>query len=192
MDVEFQFIHFTEGATDPLEEFDARGVRFVPLAAGEEERDATVSCLHFAAGGWIAEAPCFHDGVLLVVHGELTVCGMSRLQLYPGMGVVLGAGQPAQLESRQGAIVIAIESPRLRATARGISTPERIMGQRWPGWQPPPKSWLRSWWMPRLLRKILTVLPPRAEEPPCGTDHRLPPFDAALHKERRGLDRGFR
>jgi hypothetical protein len=27
-------IHFTQGATDPLEGFDAKGVRFVPLADG--------------------------------------------------------------------------------------------------------------------------------------------------------------
>jgi len=32
-----QVIHFTEGATDPIDGFDSHGVRFVPLSAGQRD-----------------------------------------------------------------------------------------------------------------------------------------------------------
>jgi len=37
------------------------------------------------------------------------------------------------LESEQGAILLVVEAQELKATRQGISTPQRIAGQRWPG-----------------------------------------------------------
>jgi len=45
-------IHFTEGATDPLEEIASRGARFVQLVAGCGE--SNVGCLQLGAGGRLA------------------------------------------------------------------------------------------------------------------------------------------
>lgn len=57
----------------------------------------------------------------------------ARLDLLSGMGLVIDAGERFTLESPQGAIVLLVESERLAANERGISSPERIKGQRWPG-----------------------------------------------------------
>jgi hypothetical protein len=144
-------IHFTEGATDPIEDFEARGVRYVPLASAQGEVGASVvSCFHISAGGRITETPCVHDCVLLVVQGRLTLWGIDdpeRLHLFParidmfaGMGVVLNAGEPMRIESDEGAIVVAVEAPQLLATARGLSTPARLWHARWPGEQPPRRT----------------------------------------------------
>jgi hypothetical protein len=46
-----QVIHFTHGATDPLESFDAAGANFLPLADGQG--DNHISCLHLEMGGKI-------------------------------------------------------------------------------------------------------------------------------------------
>jgi hypothetical protein len=96
----------------------------------------------------------------------LNVCGDWEIELSGGMGVVLSAGEPVRLESDEGAIVIAVEAPRLIATLRGCSTPGRTMGQRWPGERLPRRtlgSMIRSiyyrirWWRLELsrLRKFL-------------------------------------
>ncbi len=141
-------IHFTEGAADPIEDFEARGVRHVPLANALGDIGASVvSCFHIGAGGRITETPCVHDCVLLVVQGRLTLWGIDdpernylfpgRVDLSGGMGVVLNAGEPMRIESDEGAIVIAVEAPQLLATARGLSTPARVAYQRWPGEQRP-------------------------------------------------------
>jgi hypothetical protein len=146
-----KIIHFTEGSTDPIEDFEARGVRYVPLASAQGEVGASVvSCFHISAGGRITETPCVHDCVLLVVHGRLTLWGIDdpeRIYLFPGrhdiyggMGVVLNAGEPMRIESDDGAIVIAVEAPQLLATARGLSTPDRLWHQRWPGEKPPRRT----------------------------------------------------
>ena len=108
-------IYFTEGATNPIEDFEARGVRYVPLASAAGEVGASVvSCFHFSAGARITETPCVHDCVLLVVQGRLTLWGIDdpqRIHLFParidmsgGMGVVLNAGEPMRIESDEGAI----------------------------------------------------------------------------------------
>ncbi|MGH8226501.1 MAG: hypothetical protein ACREU3_01135 [Steroidobacteraceae bacterium] len=131
-----QVIHFTAGASAPLEAFGARGIRFLPLAAGPTERDARLSCLHLAPGGRIDETPHLHDCALLTVQGRLTLWAEEsggRVDLFAGMGVVLSAGEPAHLESEEGAILLLVESPQLMATAPGLSTPTQIAGQRWPG-----------------------------------------------------------
>ena len=49
------------------------------------------------------------------------------------MGIVLGTGERYSLESSKGAILIIVEAKQLSPTREGISTPQRIMGQRWPG-----------------------------------------------------------
>jgi hypothetical protein len=55
-------IHFTQGAADPIDDFEAQGVRYVPLAGAEGDVGATVvSCFHLSSGSRIAETPCFHD-----------------------------------------------------------------------------------------------------------------------------------
>jgi hypothetical protein len=48
------------------------------------------------------------------------------------MGCVFEKEEPYSLQSDTGAILIIIESEHLMANRRGISTPERIAGQRWP------------------------------------------------------------
>ena len=130
-----QIIHFTQGATDELSGFRALGVGSVPLADGSG--DTHVTCLHFCPGAKILAPPVTHDSALLIVSGEVNVVFDvgGRAHLSAGMGVITDAGQHYSLESRTGAIAIAVESQRLQATVRAISTPERIMGQRWPGEQ---------------------------------------------------------
>jgi hypothetical protein len=128
-------VFIVEGAADPVEGFGAQGVRFLPVAAGPGEFDARISCFHFAPGSHVNEAPFFQDSVLLVVYGELTLYWDETLKidLLSGMGAALEAGEANRLESTQGAIVLAVESPRLVATKQGISTPARIMAnQHWP------------------------------------------------------------
>jgi hypothetical protein len=49
------------------------------------------------------------------------------------MGLVTKAGELDKLQSDGGGIVLLIESDTLEATESAISTPERIMGQFWPG-----------------------------------------------------------
>jgi len=126
-------IHFTEGATDWLNGFRARFARSVPLASGEGE--TYLGCLHLMRGARINDPPETHDCALLVVHGEVVVSEDhgGRADLSCGMGVVIEANVPYHLESERGAIVLTVEARRLVPTAQGISTPERIAGQRWPG-----------------------------------------------------------
>jgi hypothetical protein len=129
-----QVIHFTEGATDPLQGFGAQRAKFVPLADGTG--DTHVSCLYLDAGAQIPGPPCTHDCTLLIVHGQVIFRGeggVPRLDLSPGVGLVMKAGQHYTLKSAKGGIALLIESDSLAANARGISTPDRIMGQRWPG-----------------------------------------------------------
>jgi hypothetical protein len=126
-----QVIHFTEGATDLLWGFRAEGTRFVPLADGDG--DVHVSCLHLLPGAFISEPPVTHDCAVLIVHGYVVVVGDCRLDLYAGVGFVVNAGERYSLESSEGAILIVAEPRSLEATSCGRSTPQRIMGQRWPG-----------------------------------------------------------
>jgi hypothetical protein len=133
-----QAIHFTEGATDPLLAFGSERVQFVPLADGSG--DTHGSCLYLDAGAQIAQPPSTHDCALLIVHGQMIFAGergVPRLDLSPGVGLVMKAGERYTLESAKGGIVLLIESDSLTANERGISTPERIMGQLWPGEREP-------------------------------------------------------
>jgi hypothetical protein len=149
-------IYFVEGATDPIA---AKGVRYVPIAEGPEHCDTKVSCFHLAPGARMTRAPCYQDGVLLVVQGRLIASSDSwadaEIDFSGGMGAVLRAGEALRVKSDEGAIVVMVEAPRLGATSQGISTPQRIMGQTWPGERPPRETlhsrirstmfWLRFW-----------------------------------------------
>ena len=128
-----QIIHFTEGATDELEGFQARDVRSVPLADGSG--DTHLTCLHLSPKAYIWDPPITHSRALLVVSGRVTVIFLNggRAWLSGGVGVIIDAGDRYSVESEQGAIIIAVECKELTPTERAISTPERIMGQRWPG-----------------------------------------------------------
>lgn len=129
-----QVIHFTRGATDPLDGFQARKTALVNLA--NSQGTSQVSCLHLSPGAQILEPPATHDCALLLVHGRMTVTathtGM-RLALDAGVGVTVRAGEHYTLESETGAIVIAVDARHIVPTPAGISTPARIAGQRWPG-----------------------------------------------------------
>jgi hypothetical protein len=113
--------------------FRALGVTSVSLA--EADGDTHVTCLHFVPEGQVLAPPVTHDSALLIVSGKVDVVpdAGGRASLTGGMGVVIEAGQYYSLHSPTGAIAIAVESARLQATAAAVSTPERIMGQRWPG-----------------------------------------------------------
>jgi hypothetical protein len=129
-----QVIHFTEGATDPLEEIASHDARFVQLLAGSGENQ--LGCLHLGAGGNLARRSISRDCALLTVHGGITFIedgtGL-RLPVSGGMGVLLNANEYFALESDQGGIMLLVQCQHLRALESGISTPQRIMGQRWPG-----------------------------------------------------------
>jgi hypothetical protein len=128
-----QIIHFTEGATDRLEGFQARHVRSVPLADGSG--DTRLTCFHLSPKAHILDPPITHSNALLVVSGRVTVLFLNggRAFLSAGVGVVIDAGDRYSIESEKGAIIIAVECKELTPTECAISTPERIMGQRWPG-----------------------------------------------------------
>jgi redox-sensitive bicupin YhaK (pirin superfamily) len=98
--------------------------------------DSHVSCLHLAPGASIPEPSLTHAAALLIVHGKVTVAmtaPTSKIDIHAGMGCVFEQEEPYSISSEAGAIVIIIESEQLVTNRRGISTPERIAGQRWPG-----------------------------------------------------------
>jgi hypothetical protein len=85
-----KIIHFKEGATTELAEFNSRGARLVPLADGDG--DTHVSCIHLAAGAEISAPPLTHDCALLIVHGSVTVIVASsdaHLELSSGVAMVV-------------------------------------------------------------------------------------------------------
>jgi hypothetical protein len=125
-------IHFTQGATDPLNDFRAKGVRFLPLADGTG--DSHVSCAHLEPGATIQAPSITHAAALLVVHGRITITTQhdARIQFSAGMGAIFDRNEPYTIESDAGAIVLIVESDTLTAHARGISSPDRIAGQTWP------------------------------------------------------------
>lgn len=136
-----QVIHFTRGAADLLDGFRAREAALVNLANADGA--SQISCLHLAPGAQVLEPPATHDCALLLVHGRMTVTAHDtgvRLALEAGVGITVGTGERYTLESETGAIVIAIDAPRINPTAAGISTPQRTGGQRWPGEEAPSRD----------------------------------------------------
>jgi hypothetical protein len=57
----------------------------------------------------------------------------TRLDLLAGVGVVLVANEGVSLGGAAGAILIMFESAELEVHECGLSMPNRIMGQQWPG-----------------------------------------------------------
>ena len=100
-----QVIHFTDGASDPLQAFRSQRARFVPLADGAGETH--LSCVHLRPRASVEDPPATHAAALLVVHGECTSIGevpTCRIHCLPGMGCLVQAERYA-LESESGAIV---------------------------------------------------------------------------------------
>jgi redox-sensitive bicupin YhaK (pirin superfamily) len=126
-------IHFTHGATDPLESPGTRGAHFLPLADGEG--DAHIGCVHLEPGATVKSPSLTHAAALLVIHGriEVTADASGKIAwLSGGMGCVLRRDEAYSLQSEPGAVVLVVEAHTLKANIRGISTPERINGQTWP------------------------------------------------------------
>jgi hypothetical protein len=126
-------IHFTRGATDPLQGFGAGGASFLPLADGEG--DPHISCLHLDSGGKVSSPSLTHAAALMVVHGRITVTTLyppSKIDIHAGMGAFLEKDEPYSLKSEEGAILLILESDRLLPSERAISTPQRIAGAQWP------------------------------------------------------------
>src|SRR6185437_15902082 len=122
--VMMRVVHFTEGATDPLHGFRAHGVKFVPLADGAGHNETHVSCFHFEPGGWISDPPVLRDAAIFVVRGAVTVMGRKpkiRLDLSPGVGIVVDADARYRVESDGGAVLMLVEAERLEATDLGMS-----------------------------------------------------------------------
>lgn len=146
---QWDLVHFTECAADPLQGIRSYGVKMVMLADGAGADETYVSCLHFEPGAWILEVPALRDTGIFVVHGRLTLFMSSvvappapkfiskphiQFRLSPGMGMVITADHRYRIESDGGAIALVVESESLEATECGLSTPERIMmDQGWPG-----------------------------------------------------------
>ena len=127
-------IHFTEGAAEVFESSRVVLTKFVPLLQGSA--DTYVTCLHFLPGANVLELPTAQECALIVVSGSVMVHTFSphaSLELRAGVGVVIEEGEGYSLESREGAIVIAVNAERLKVSKEAVSTPERIMGQGWPG-----------------------------------------------------------
>lgn len=195
-------IHFTQGATDPLWN-PASGAHYVPLADGFGTTH--VSCLHLEPGAKIPEAPSGAATALLLVHGYGVLWAHHphecRLEVCPGMGFVFESGSRYSLQSRTGMIYLLVESTSLEATAAGISTPDRIRGQHWPGETSadliPPRSLLGrclgdlEWPVRRLTRRVIWRLSPLRGKPvPPLEWEALPPSwrisaAAARHKSDR-------
>jgi hypothetical protein len=125
-------IHFTHGATDPLTSFGSTQVHFVPLADGFG--DSHVSCAYFGPYAKITAPSLTHAAALLVVHGKVTIQSDDcRIEFSGGMGCLLAKDEPYTVDTDDGAIILIVESCELVAHPRGISSPERIAGQTWPG-----------------------------------------------------------
>lgn len=128
-----QVIHFTAGATDPLIEPGVKGARFVQLARGSGE--ARLGCLHLAAGSGLPRRSMPQDAALLTVQGNITVVADDglRLDILSGVGIILSADEFFSLESSTGGVMLLVQCQNLGALESGISKPERIRGQKWPG-----------------------------------------------------------
>ena len=127
-------INFTEGATDFVLGRNAHRVRSVPLLRGDGF--SNITCLHLLPGSTFTSPPAEQHYALLIISGRVMAVFFDtggHINFYSGMGMVLGPGERYTLDSRKGAILIAVEAKQLSPTREGISTPQRIMGQRWPG-----------------------------------------------------------
>ena len=72
----------------------------------------------------------------MVVSGFVTVLIFEphvSVELRAGVGVVIEEGEGYALESREGAVVIAVNAEGLNVSKEAVSTPECIGRQVWPG-----------------------------------------------------------
>jgi hypothetical protein len=131
-------IHFTKAAADPLKSFDcapaaASAVSFLPLADGNG--NSHISCLHLERNAKVSSPSLTHAAALLAVHGRIIVetpTPQIRIDIHAGSGCIVEKDEAYSLMSEQGAILLIVESLKLTAHARAISTPQRIIGARWP------------------------------------------------------------
>jgi hypothetical protein len=126
-------IHFTKGVADPLKGFDASNSSFLSLADGKG--DTHISWLHLEMDCKIDSPSVTHAAALLVVHGRIAVetpTPQIRIDIHAGSGCIVEKDEAYSLMSEQGAILLIVESLKLTAHARAISTPQRIIGARWP------------------------------------------------------------
>jgi hypothetical protein len=126
-------IHFTSAATDPLQAFGSSGASFLPLA--QTEGNSQISCLHLETGAQVPSPSLSHAAALLCVHGRITVTTeipYTQIDIHAGMGAVFDKDETYSLKSEEGAILLIVESDRLTASERAISTPQRIAGAAWP------------------------------------------------------------
>ena len=131
--IAMQVIHFTEGASDWFDGIVPNTLVLYHSPLGEGE--AHLRCLHLAPGAPTNNPPATLDYAHLVGHCQILVIQDpgGRANLLCGMGMIIKATVPCRLECERGAIVLAVGSQRPEPTARGISIPERIAGQHWPG-----------------------------------------------------------
>ena len=128
-----QVIHFTEGASDWSTDFLANTLVLYHSSWGEGE--AHFRRLHLVPGFPINDPPATHDYAHRVVQAQVLVIQDpgGRANLLCGIGRTIKATVRCRLESERGAVVLAVESQRPEPPAQGISIPERIPGQHWPG-----------------------------------------------------------
>jgi hypothetical protein len=134
-------IHFTEGAAEFVESSRVSLTKFVPLLQGTGETYLT--CLHLLPGAMLVELPTAQACALIVVSGFMTANTFEptvSVELRAGVGVVIEEGEGYSLESREGAVVMAVNAERLNVSKEAVSTPERVMGQIWHGEYPTVQS----------------------------------------------------
>ena len=127
-------IHFAEGAAEFFESSRVSLTKFVPLLQGTG--DTYLTCMHLLPGAMVVELPTSQSCALIVVSGFMTANAFEpnvSVQLRAGVGVVIEEGEGYSLESREGAVVVAVNAERLNVSKEAVSTPELIMSQSWPG-----------------------------------------------------------
>jgi hypothetical protein len=108
------------------------GANFLPLADGQG--DVHISCLHLESKSCVAAPSITHAAAVLIFHGKVIIESDGiRSDFSAGIGAIFDTNEPYTLESEPGAILLIVETQELIAHARGISTPQRIAGQSWPG-----------------------------------------------------------
>jgi hypothetical protein len=125
-------LHFTPGSLNPNISQERNSVAYLPLASASGRGE--ISCLYMAPGGSIAAARESYDRLILVVNGRVTLTHEygCTINVSAGMGIVLEGTESCLLECETGAVLITVEAEDLAADACGLSTPDRVMGQRWP------------------------------------------------------------
>jgi hypothetical protein len=124
-------IHFTAGAGDALWGHGNRKVGFVPLL--QTGAGAHVGCIHLEKNSHWPEQCFENECALLVIQGKAVVWTHCRLDMSAGVGIAFEPHERFSVDSEEGAILLLMECKGLEATEVAISTPARIMGQKWPG-----------------------------------------------------------